>query len=137
MNRSDRDSVKTRKYHRWSLAAWIAKFGCAFRGWYLGSRSETSFAIHYLASAAVVGGAIFFSCNLIEWCLLILCISLVWMAELFNTAIENLSRAISPGYHEQVGKALDIASGAVLVISLGTAAIGGLIFVPKLVSWLQ
>lgn len=64
--------------------------------------------------------------------MLVLCISIVWMAELINSAIEALSRAVSLEYDECIRDALDIASGAVLVVSLGSAVIGSMIFLPKL-----
>lgn len=64
--------------------------------------------------------------------MLVLCISVVWMAELMNSAIEALSRAVTLEYDERIRDALDIASGAVLVVSLGSAVIGSMIFLPKL-----
>ncbi len=123
--------------HRWSLAAWLRKFYCAFRGIYLGSRNETSFVIHYGAAVVVAAAAAFLGCTLIEWSLLALCIALVWMAELFNSAIESLARSLSSEYNPTVGQSLDIASGAVLVAAMGSAIVGSLILIPKLVVWIQ
>lgn len=121
-----------KRYHRWSLAAWLAKFRCAFRGWWLGSSCQTSFGVHYFIALLVVGLAILFRCDPWEWGLLILCIGTVWMAELMNSAVEALSRSVSKDYNVHIRDALDIASGAVLVMSLGAALIGCIIFIPKL-----
>lgn len=126
---------RRKRYHRWSLAAWIAKFQCAFRGWWLGSYSQTSFGVHYLAAAIVIGLAGFLNCELWEWCALFLCISAVMMAELMNSALESLARSISSDFNSHIRDALDIASGAVLVVSIGSAVIGCLIFLPKLLAF--
>lgn len=130
-----RDEFKYRKrHHRWSLAAWFDKFRCAFRGWWIGSLSQTSFGVHYLVGFAVIGLAFFLRCDTHEWGVLILSIGLVWMTELMNSAIEALSRAVSEDYNPHIRDALDIASGAVLVMSLGVAVIGCIIFIPKLLA---
>jgi diacylglycerol kinase len=123
--------------HRWSLAAWLRKFYCAFRGIYLGSRNETSFVIHYGAAVIVAVSALLLGCTLIECSVLAICITLVWMAELFNSAIESLTRSLSTEYDPTIGQTLDIASGAVLIAALGSTIVGCLILVPKLVAWIQ
>ena len=64
----------------------------------------------------------------VEWCLLLLAITLVLVAEMFNTAIEHLAKAITDEHHPRVGTALDIGSAAVLVASLGAVAIGAMVF---------
>jgi diacylglycerol kinase len=63
----------------------------------------------------------------IEWCILVLCITLVLTAELLNTALETLARMITRSFHPEIRDALDIAAAAVLVASLGSAVIGTLI----------
>ena len=62
-----------------------------------------------------------------EWCLLILCIALVMTAELFNSALEQLAKAITKEEDPHVRNGLDIASGAVLVAAIGAAVIGLLV----------
>ena len=49
-------------------------------------------------------------------------------AELFNSAIERLAREVDREHNPNVGVALDIASGAVLVAAVGAAIVGSLIF---------
>lgn len=126
---------RRKKFHHWSLAAWFARFHSAFRGWWIGSYDQSSFRIHYFAAIFVVGLGYSLGCELWEWGMLVLCISVVWMAELMNSAIEALSRAVSMEYNERIRDALDIASGAVLVVSLGCAVVGGMIFLPKLLQF--
>jgi diacylglycerol kinase len=61
-----------------------------------------------------------------EWCVLLLCLGMVLVAELFNSAFETLVHGLEPETRTRVSPALGIASGAVLMASL-TAAIVGLI----------
>ena len=53
-------------------------------------------------------------------------------AEAMNTALEKVVDLASPEWHETAGQAKDAAAAAVLIISLGAAAVGAIIFLPKL-----
>jgi diacylglycerol kinase len=63
----------------------------------------------------------------IEWCVIVLCITVVLSAELFNAALETIAKAVTAEYDPRVRDALDIAAAAVLVAALGSVVIGGLI----------
>ena len=114
-------------------SGWYAKFRNAFRGVALGIRGESSFKVHFFFAAAVlVAGAALRLPHLSQWCLLLLCIALVLSAELFNSALERMARAVSDREDEHLRAALDVGSAAVLAASLGAAAIGALIFLARL-----
>jgi len=113
--------------------SWWRKFADAIRGVVWGVRGENSFVVHALcAIAVVILAASLPGVTRTDWCLLILCISAVMAAELFNSALERLAAAVHPDEHPQVGAALDIASGAVLVGALGAAVTGLMILGPPL-----
>jgi diacylglycerol kinase len=109
--------------------SWARTFRCAARGMIWGFRSQRNFAVHLTVALAVVAAAMLLGATVIQWCLLVLSIATVLAAELFNTAIEHLARAITREENDEVRDALDTAGGAVLLISIGAAAVGGLIFV--------
>jgi len=112
---------------------WSAKFTDAFRGIRLGVQDQSSFFVHFfVATAVVIAGAVLGIDNRLEWCLLLLCIAGVLTAEMFNTALERIARAVTDEFHPDVGAALDIGSGAVLIASLGAAAVGTIIFLAHL-----
>ena len=113
------------------LKHWLRKFSNAARGIRYGIAGQTSFVIHVPIALGVVFLAVLLRCTLWQWCALLLCIGLVLAAELANSAIEELAAGLSPGHNEHVGKALDIASGAVLVASLMAAAVGVIIFIAQ------
>ncbi len=117
----------------YSITRWIQKFANAWRGIVIGVRGQSSFAIHLLAAVAVVALASWLRVSRIEWLILILCIASVFAAELFNTAIEHLARAITREENPEIRDALDIASGAVLATSLGAAIVGVLVLVLPLI----
>jgi len=118
---------------------WSEKFKDSFRGLKFGIRGHSSFFVHFFAAALVVAVAAAMNCTVGQWCLLLLCIGGVFVAELFNSAIETLHRGLDPETRERTWKALDIAAGAVLMASLTAAAVGLLVFgkrLAQLIGWL-
>lgn len=109
-------------------------FKFALKGLAAVFRNEPNMHLHVMASVVVVVMAYRFEVTRTEWCLLILCIGLVWMAEAFNTALETLTNLVSPGHHPLAGKTKDIAAGAVLLAAITAAIVGVVIFWPY---WLQ
>lgn len=67
-----------------------------------------------------------------ECTLLIFSTALVWMAELFNTAIEKTADLISKEQHPQIKLIKDVSAAAVLVAAVAAFLIGCTIFIPKL-----
>jgi diacylglycerol kinase len=68
----------------------------------------------------------------VEWCVLVLCITVVLTAEMFNSAIESMAKAITEEIHPYLKNSLDIGSAAVLVASLGASIVGCLLFIHRL-----
>lgn len=115
---------------------WRAKFRDAFRGLKFGVRGHASYFVHFFAAALVLAAGVVFRCGPLEWCALVGAVGMVLTAELFNSAVETLFRGLDDATKERTWPALDIAAGAVLLASLTAAAIGLLVFVPKLAAWL-
>lgn len=119
-----------------SLQHWSNKFRNAFRGIHVGIRGQSSFYVHFVIAVLVEIAAVVLRVNLLEWCVLLLCIGVVLTAELFNSAIESCAKAITSDFDDNVRNALDIASGAVLVASIAAGVVGATIFVFRLGFWL-
>ena len=107
---------------------WSRKLADAFRGLSRAVRSQSSFHVHLGAAAAVVAVGAALRVGLVEWCLLAGAIGFVLVAEMFNTAIESLARALNTGPHPRVRDALDMASAAVLLSAMFAAVIGVAVF---------
>ncbi|MGI9950806.1 diacylglycerol kinase family protein [Moorellaceae bacterium AZ2] len=108
------------------------KFRAAFTGLLFALRTQSNMAIHLSAAAAALGLAYYLQVRDWEWVALILTITLVLAAEIFNTALEAAVNLYSPQYHPLARVAKDVAAGAVLVAALGAVIVGLLIFLPKL-----
>lgn len=112
-------------------------FRYAFQGIADLIRTQPNTWIHSGISLVVVGAGFYFGLSRQEWAAIILCIAMVFALEAMNTALEYLTDLVSPGYHPLAGKAKDVAAAAVLLAAFGAAAVGLLIFGPKLVAWFQ
>jgi diacylglycerol kinase/membrane-associated phospholipid phosphatase len=112
--------------------SFLKSFSYAFEGVAAGLTSERNMIVHFgVMMTVVVFGAIL-HLALWEWMVCILLFGLVFMAELFNTAIETTVDIAMPQKDPRAKIAKDTSAGAVLVISIAAALIGGMIFVPKL-----
>jgi diacylglycerol kinase len=105
-------------------------FRFAFKGLSAVFRSEPNMHLHVLASVVVLVMAYRFEVTRVEWCLLLLCIGLVWIAEIINTSIETLTDLVSPEHNILAGKTKDLAAGAVLMAAITAVAVGLFVFVP-------
>ena len=114
----------------------LQSFRYAFRGIGLLLLTQPNARSHLRATLAVVLAGMYFSVSTTEWLILILTISLVWVAEALNTALEFLTDLVSPGYHVLAGKAKDVAAGAVLLAAIGAVIIAGIIFTPHILAML-
>ena len=110
-------------------------FADALRGVRLAVRGEVNFVIHFMAAAAAIAVGVVVGLSLERWCLLGLCIALVLVAEMLNTAIEHLARAVTRQEHPEIRSALDVAGGAVLVAAVAAATVGALIVASSLTEW--
>jgi diacylglycerol kinase len=119
------------------MQSWFNKFRCAFRGTLTGIVGQSSFFVHIPATLLVPLMAYLLNCSAWQWCILGLCIGLVWALELFNSALEYLARGVCKEQNVEVGKALDTASGAVLVGAVTAVLVGGGILLYQLLLLFQ
>lgn len=111
---------------------WLQKFRHAFHGVWWGVRGQSSFYVHFVFAALVVVGGLVLRVSRLDWCLLILCVTVVLAAEMFNSALERLAKAVDRRENEHLGAALDVGSAAVLLAAIGAAVTGTLIFATRL-----
>lgn len=95
-------------------------------------RTQPNARLHLLAAALVCAAGVYFGLSRAEWLWISVAIVLVWSAEAFNTALEQLADALHPALHPGIGRAKDVAAAAVLIAALGAVVIGLLVFVPHL-----
>lgn len=95
-------------------------------------REEHNARIHLAITCVVIVCGFLFRISLSEWAVTMVCIGSVLMAEGFNSAIEALADRVDMEKNPLIGKAKDLASGAVLLMACGSAVAGLIIFVPKI-----
>ena len=125
------------KSEKFSVSKRVRSFKYAFNGLKIMLKEEHNSRIHLVAAifALALGG--FLKLSPTEWVLLCMVIGAVFMAELFNSALENLADIISPDKKEKIGKAKDLAAAAVLVSALVSIAMACFIFLPKILMLLK
>ena len=122
-------------HSKFSWKARGASFSYAFQGIIAFFRSEHNAWIHGGLTASALLLSIFLSISKTEFILLILSMTLVWMAEIINTAIEKSMDFISKEKHPQIALVKDLAAAAVLISAVAAFAIGNIIFLPKLINY--
>jgi|WetSurMetagenome_2_1015567.scaffolds.fasta_scaffold354206_1 diacylglycerol kinase (ATP) len=110
----------------------IMSFKHAFHGIAEFFQSEHNAIIHLFVATVAVGFGIWLSISSFEWIIVILLIGIVFIAELFNTAIEKLGDLITKDYNESIKKAKDFSAAAVFIAALVAVVIGLIIFIPRL-----
>lgn len=86
--------------------------------------------IHLLAAAIAIVMGFLAGIDMFSWVVIVICIVLVFAAELINSSIEAFTDLLAPEYHKKAEKAKDMAAGAVLVVSIGALVAGIMIFLP-------
>jgi diacylglycerol kinase len=114
------------------MKRFLKSFGYAFSGLSYAFKSQFNFKVHVAVLAFVCFFGWYYRLSASEWLWIILASGVVFMAELFNTAIEVLVDFVSPEVHPKAKIVKDVAAGAVLVTALMAVVIGLVIFIPKL-----
>lgn len=109
----------------------LRSFGFALRGLRM-VRLERNTTIHISAATFVFLEASFLKLSILEWLVLLLAASAVLGLELVNSVIERLAARLSPGHDEEIGLIKDAAAAAVLCASIVAAAVGMIVFLPRI-----
>lgn len=120
---------------KFSLKSRVLSFKYAFKG-IAALFTQPNACIHACVMVLVLAAGLWLKIAPWEWCAVAICIGGVLSAEAFNTAIEALCDKVSPDYDPLIGKAKDVAAGAVLLFVFGAIAVGLIIFLPKFISLL-
>jgi diacylglycerol kinase len=115
----------------------VKSFKFAFDGLKVAILKGRNFRIQLIAGFIAVILACVFKINISEWLGLVIVITLVLILELVNTSIEEIVNIVSPEIHEKAKIAKDVAAATVLVASIGSVLVGGLLFLPRILVFLS
>jgi diacylglycerol kinase (ATP) len=107
-------------------------FGFAIKGIAKFFLQEPNAWIHLVVTIIVFMAAVFFGVTNIEMILLVIVTGFVWVAEIFNTAVENVMDFISTERNSKIEFIKDLAAGGVLVSAITAIITGAVVFIPKL-----
>ncbi|MFO8235560.1 MAG: diacylglycerol kinase family protein [Bacteroidales bacterium] len=112
--------------------AFLRKLRDAFSGlgYFIGHVSNAR--IHLVLTAFVIAAGIYFSLSFLEWVAITLCIGGVFVAEILNTALEQLCDLYTREENNKIGKVKDLAASAVLFMSFISVIVAAIIFLPKI-----
>jgi diacylglycerol kinase len=99
------------------------RFMQAYRGTKRSVRGESSFFVHFFSAAALCIAAAALGASLLDWAILLLCITGVIAAEMFHAATIRLCGLLPPGESGAAREVADISQAAVMVVSLGAAIV--------------
>ena|SRR5450631_778109 len=113
-------------------AKFIGGFGYAFNGLWYALRTQRNARVHVAAALLVIIVGLFLHLSALEFAILFVAITGVFIAEMFNTVIELCVDLASPNYHSLAKIAKDVAAGAVLLSAMLAIVIGLLVFGPHI-----
>ena len=117
---------------RFSIRSRLLSFKYAFQGLKWLFLAEHNARIHAVAAVFAIAVGVVLGLSGTEWLFILSAIALVFMAELFNAALEHLADEVSPDYSPLIGKCKDFAAAAALVVACYALVVGGIVFLPKL-----
>ena len=112
----------------------IKSLGYALAGWLYMLRRQKNTRIQGIASLIVVALALWLQIDLISWAILILTVTVVWMAEFVNAAVEAAIDLSTSEFHPMAKVGKDVASAAVLLGVVASVLIGLIILGPPLLA---
>ena len=110
----------------------IAGFGYAFNGLWYALRTQRNVRVHVVIAILAILMGIVLRISAVEFAMIFVAITSVFIAEMFNTVIELCVDLASPEYNTLAKIAKDVAAGAVLLSAMLAVVIGLLVLGPHL-----
>ena len=111
----------------------LKSFSYAFKGLKYVLSSERNARLHLLFAMLALAASIVLRIGLEEWLFVVISITLVFFAEITNTAIEKTLDLISQENNQMVKLIKDMMAAAVLVTALGAIVVALIIFLPRVI----
>jgi diacylglycerol kinase len=113
-------------------AKFIASFRYAFRGVWYALRTQRNARVHVCIAILAILLGVVLHISAVEFAVVFVAITGVFIAEMFNTVFELCIDLASPDYHPLAKIAKDVAAGAVLLSAMLSLVIGLFVFGPHL-----
>ena len=110
----------------------MASFRYALAGWLYMLRYQKNIRIQAMFTFLVFGVGLWLGLRPIDWAILIMMITMNWMAEFTNAAIEAGGNLASPGIHPMARVSKDVAAAVSLLAAVASVIVGALVMGPPL-----
>ncbi len=117
-----------------SRAAFLRSFVYAWQGLVYAIRTQRNARVHALIGAGAIVLGLALRISPVEFAMIFVAITLVFIAEMFNTVAEACVDLVTREYHPLAKIAKDVAAGAVLLNAILSVVIGILVFGPHLLA---
>ena len=114
------------------VASFRESFNIALQGIIYLFLYHRNMRIIFLSGIAAFLAGLHFKLTGIELIALCVTITLVFMAEIFNTAVELMMDMLTEKYHTKIRLIKDIAAGVVFLAALNSIAVGYILFARKI-----
>jgi diacylglycerol kinase (ATP) len=129
------DLTKNISPGKFSLMLRLKSFTYAWSGIKTMLITEHNSRIHLVFTITVLVLGFIFHLSKTEFLLLFIVVSIVWIAELFNTCIEKVLDFLTLQKLPEIKRIKDMAAGAVMLASLSAFVVGTIIFIPKILHY--
>jgi diacylglycerol kinase (ATP) len=114
------------------ISSRIKSIQFAIEGWRYVIKHEKNAWVHAAATILVIIFGFWLKISLNDWALILIMITLVWMAEFINTSIEAVVDLTSPAHHPLAKVGKDVGAAGVLIAACSSVLVGFLILGPPL-----
>jgi diacylglycerol kinase len=90
--------------------------------------------VHAIVTVLVLILGFWLKLDFLQWSVLLIAISIVWITESFNTALENLFNLVQPELHDFAKNGKDSSAAAVLVATILSIFLGLIALGPPLIA---
>jgi diacylglycerol kinase len=125
------------KNHKYQAENFFKSQGHARNGIKLIFKNERNFRIDLIFALVVVIAGFLFKISHTDWIALSLVISMVFISETVNSAIEALCDTVSLEYRVNIKYAKDVSAGAVLVSAIVSVITGLIVFLPYVIEFVK
>ncbi len=115
-------------------SGWRARLVDAERGARLGFRTDSTFFVHLFVGSGIVAAAAVLGLDSIRWAIIVLAITCVLVAEMFNQMLRVLLNSAGHQMPHAWHDALKIGTAAVVLSSLGAGLVIVLVFLERLLA---
>lgn len=123
---------------KYSEKHFIKSFGYALHGIKLAIKSQKNIARQIVMACIAIITGLLLHFGLIEFCILFLLITMVLVAEMFNSVIEfTIDSVFKNKFSKLAGMAKDMAAGAVCIASFMALFVGSVLFINKIIPWIK